>query len=245
MLSVAAGEPQVHTMILPLFDAFGFVAAGVLLANYVFPAFHPFLMEQIPDYPKYSFQPRDELHLFAMIACLIFFGWIGSLIGSHLLGAFVAGICFVNVPRSHLIWKRQMKRIINWCMRIFFGASVAFSIPVTEMISVDAIWKGALVGLVPCIFTKILAGYMYCPTKNGRKSKMKRKTRARKRVSEDVCCSRLGNGLSYVISIDSMLVGFAMVGRGEFAYLVAQMSKSTDYLGGFKGQKMMNESVSL
>jgi Kef-type K+ transport system membrane component KefB len=215
MLSLAAGEPQAHTMILPLLDAFAFVGVGVMLANFVFPALHPFLNQKISDHPKYSFQPRDEIHLFSMVACLILFGWVGSLIGSHLLGAFVAGICFVNVPRSHLIWKRQLKRITNWCMRIFFGATVAFSIPVTEMISLDAIWKGLLVGLVPCILTKILAGYMYCPKKTerkqGKKSKLKRKRKARKRVSPDICCSSLGNGLSYVISIDSMLVGFAMV----------------------------------
>jgi len=253
MLSLAAGEPQAHTMILPLLDAFAFVGVGVMLANFVFPAFHPFLNQNIPDFPKYSFQPRDEIHLFSMVASLIFFGWIGSLIGSHLLGAFVAGICFVNVPRSHLIWKRQLKRITNWCMRIFFGASVAFSIPVAEMISLEAIWKGALVGLVPCILTKILAGYMYCPNKtdqnikHGKKSRLKRKRKrktSRKRVSPDICCSSLGNGLSYVISIDSMLVGFAMVGRGEFAYLVAQMSKSTNFLGtSVNGKKMMSEPI--
>jgi Kef-type K+ transport system membrane component KefB len=249
MLTLASGDPQAHTIVLPLVDAFAFVGMGVGLANYVFIYLKPLLDRHIKDYPKFSFQPRDEIHLMLMLACLVLFGWIGSLIGSHLLGAFVAGVCFVNVPRSHLVWKRQLKRIIKWCMRIFFGASVAFSIPVIEMISPDAIWKGAVVGLVPCILAKILAGCMYRPTQPGTKIYSKGEVVARrpknkkkyKKIPKHICCSRLGDGLSRVMSIESMMVGFAMVGRGEFAYLVAEISKSTTY--GASRKKMLSESI--
>ena len=54
--------------------------------------------------------------------------YLGSLIGSHLLGAFVAGMCFVNVPRSHQVWVTQLKRIIRWLIRIFFAATVGLGL---------------------------------------------------------------------------------------------------------------------
>ena len=95
-----------------------------------------------------------------MIASLVFYSFLGSLIGapraprptaapaepaprppltpppssnrrragSHLLGAFVAGMCFVNVPRSHQVWVTQLKRIIRWLIRIFFAATVGLGL---------------------------------------------------------------------------------------------------------------------
>ena len=38
------------------------------------------------------------------VGAFVLYSCLGSLIGSHLLGAFVAGMCFVNVPRSHQVW---------------------------------------------------------------------------------------------------------------------------------------------
>ena len=80
---------------------------------------------------------------------LAFFGWVSSVLyisgvpfmGSPLLGAFVAGMCFVNVPRSHQIWVTQLKRIIRWLIRIFFAATVGFAVPVKEMKEFESIWK--------------------------------------------------------------------------------------------------------
>ena len=73
-----------------------------------------------------------------MFASVAFFGWVASVgeigpipfIGSPLLGAFVAGMCWVNVPRSHAIWLSQVKRLVKWFMRIFFASTVGFAVPV-------------------------------------------------------------------------------------------------------------------
>ena len=80
-------------------------------------------------------QPRDEVHIFLMVVTLSVLAYItaikemwdgGAFIGSHLLGAFVAGVCFVNVPRSQQIWNNQMKRVVKWMVR-------CFSPPLVEM----------------------------------------------------------------------------------------------------------------
>merc|ERR1712127_955587 len=71
-------------------------------------------------------------------------------------------------------------------IRVFFAATVAFSIPISKLISLDAFLKRTVMGLGPCILTK-------------------------------VCCAPFMGEARWVI-------GWAMVGRAEFAYLIAQMA---------------------
>jgi hypothetical protein len=130
---------------------------------------------------------QNQLILFLMFGLLVLYGWVANLIGSHLLGAFIAGMSFCWMDAALILWQSQVKRIANWLIRLFFGATVAFSIPIDSMMDAEAVWKGALLGVGPCCLTKILAGSF--------------------------------------TGIDKWVVGFAMVGRGEFAYLVAQTAQ--------------------
>lgn len=134
---------------------------------------------------------EDRVLLSLMFALLLGYGWVGALIGSHLLGAFIAGVSFCWMPdhAGLILWHSQVKRIAQWLIRLFFGATVAFSIPIKMMLDVEALWRGVILGLGPCIATKIFAGVF--------------------------------------TGVDKWVVGFAMVGRGEFAYLVAQTAQAT------------------
>merc|ERR1719422_997621 len=71
-------------------------------------------------------------------------------------------------------------------IRIFFSATVAFSIPVSKLLSIEAFLKGSAMGIGPCILTKVL------------------------------CAPFMGDA--------RFVIGWAMVGRAEFAYLIAQMA---------------------
>jgi Kef-type K+ transport system membrane component KefB len=132
------------------------------------------------------FDLQDRVLLTIMFLLLLAYGAAANYIGSHLLGAFIAGVSFCWMPHHAglILWHSQVKRISSWLIRLFFGATVAFSIPIQQMLVPAAIWKGVLLGLGPCIGTKLIAGIF-----TGK---------------------------------DKWVVGFAMVGRGEFAYLVAQ-----------------------
>merc|ERR550534_2004281 len=81
------------------------------------------------------------------------------------------------------IWRSQMKRISSWLIRLFFAATVAFQIPVEEMMEIEAFYKGLILAAIPTIGGKVFAGIFAGKWK--------------------------------------WVIGFAMVGRGEFAYLVA------------------------
>lgn len=190
LINISQGDVTAMSVVLPLVSSFLFVGFGVFIAIKLMPKGVKKAIRFINQNHTASLQPRDEIHIGIMILFVVLFGWIGALIGSHLLGTFVAGVAFAQVSRSGLVWSRQVKRIVNWMMRLFFSASIAFSIPVSVMFTADAFWKGLVLAAVPCIGGKILSG--------------------------------MGSGDT------KWIVGWAMVARGEFAYLVAQTAKDAE-----------------
>jgi Kef-type K+ transport system membrane component KefB len=150
-------------VIVPLVSSFAFVGFGVIGSIYL-PRYFPMLINDQGwiftqlNVANRSLGMQDEIHLFWMLACYLLLSWVGDLVGSALLGAFVAGMLFSCVPRSHHIWEKQFKRITRWLLRIFFSCTVAFSIDVTALFTVEAFWKGLVIGIGPCLLAKIVAG---------------------------------------------------------------------------------------
>jgi Kef-type K+ transport system membrane component KefB len=197
---------DIGTVVIKTALAFGFLGLGVVLAHFAYPHLGK-LFKRIPEVSSASIQPRDELQVFIMLTSLVFFAYIGSLIGSHLLGAFVAGMCFVNVPKSHQIWSHQLKRIVRWFIRIFFAATVGFAVPVQTMLTAEAFGRGAALGIFGGVLGKLVSGLPARTTLLGEK----------KRISSRASFATRGN----VVQPVQYLVGVAMVARGEFAFLVA------------------------
>ena len=210
----------------------------------------------------------SQVHLLLMLLMLGLCSYLGSLIGSHLLGAFVAGMCFVNVPRSHQVWVTQLKRIIRWLIRIFFAATVGlastrtrttrslashptvstsphltsphltsphltllthqvgFAVPIKMMLTLDAFWKGLVLGALPGILCKVVSGVAARKRGMSHGEKMK--------ANQASVMTRFG-----LVQPIQYLVGMAMVARGEFAFLVAY-SASTMTIG---GEPMLREEV--
>jgi len=92
-----------------------------------------------------------------MSVVLVAYATIGWLVGTHLLGAFLAGVSFVSVPRSGVVWRRQVKRVSSLLVKLFFMASVAFSIPVAVLFSGQAVWQGLVLGLAGALGGKLLS----------------------------------------------------------------------------------------
>jgi Kef-type K+ transport system membrane component KefB len=140
--------------------------------------------------PKIS--DKDQALFIIMLAMLVVYALITFLCGTHLWGCFIAGMsyaCLDEEPgHAHHVWTKQTKRITSWMIRIFFSCTVAFSIPVSELLSFEAFLLGSLMGIGPCILTKVLCAFFMGPPR--------------------------------------FVIGWAMVGRAEFAYLIAQMAKA-------------------
>jgi len=139
--------------------------------------------EKIPTERKFN-----EAVMVLMFFLLLSYGSFTMYLGTHLWGAFVAGMSFAGVHKAHHIWSHQTKRITAWMLRIFFSCTVAFAIPFQSLFTLTAFGYGSILGLVACILTKVVSG---------------------------VCMGEA-----------RFVIGWAMVGRAEFAYLIAEMAKS-------------------
>ena len=100
----------------------------------------------------------DGILMLLMSCCLLLYGYLSSHLGTHLLGAFVAGVSFSRVPRGHLVWVMSTKHITRWLLRFFFGGTVAFAIPVKDIFKWRAFYLGLFAAIGPCFLAKMLSG---------------------------------------------------------------------------------------
>jgi Kef-type K+ transport system membrane component KefB len=182
-----------------------FMVVATGLAVFLWPRLLKDVMA--PWVRKFAHHPHkvpieDEAILFIMLLVLAAYAGITFFCGTHLWGCFIAGMSFAclghDVFHAHQLWEKQTKRITAWMLRIFFACTVAFSIPVAELLSFDAFWKGTIMGIGPCIATKV-----FC---------------------------------AFFMGKSRWVIGWAMVGRAEFAYLIAQMGLA----GGMMDQKLFS-----
>ena len=77
-----------------------------------------------------------EQHRGNVILGLIFATALGLVPGCHyagssyLLGAFLTGLMYCQLDDVHHIWVGQVKRMMQWMLRIFFSATIGFAIPI-------------------------------------------------------------------------------------------------------------------
>lgn len=176
------GFDPVTCVVFPIIGCIFMVAAGALGIS-----FWPKVLDQMKT--KLDSEKRFmEFVMTLMFFLLLAYGSFTMYLGTHLWGAFTAGMSFAGYHQAHHIWSHQTKRMTAWMLRVFFSCTVAFAIPFKALFTVEAFLYGSIMGIVACILTKVIAG----------------------------CC--MGDA--------KFVIGWAMVGRAEFAYLIAEMAKS-------------------
>lgn len=80
---------------------------------------------------------------------------------SHLLGAFLAGLMFCTDHTIHHVWQKQIKRVLQWMLRIFFASTIGFAIPIREFTSWAVISRGLVYCF--CMFGKLMTGFFARP----------------------------------------------------------------------------------
>jgi len=199
LFSLRGDFDVMSTVVNPIIGV-AFMGIAMVLAVKFWPGF---INNQIlPRLPKKQGDPKvsseDEALFLVMFAVLIVYATTTHFLGTHLWGCFIAGMSFACIDppnhkgHTHHVWVRQTKRMTSWMIRIFFSCTVAFSIPISKLLSIDAFLKGSLMGIGPCVLTKVL------------------------------CAPFMGNA--------KFVIGWAMVGRAEFAYLIAQMAAAANMI---------------
>ena len=111
----------------PVFAAIGFVTGVGLLAVYIMPRILLRLLKLAPA----RLVEKTALCALAAVTC----GLCSALEyggSSYLLGAFLSGVCFCTLPSITHVWERQVKRVQTWLLRIFFGCTIGFEVPVAS-----------------------------------------------------------------------------------------------------------------
>jgi len=192
LFSIGAGDIGFMTFLPAILGITGMVGILAFAATLALPTVEALLL-LAPKRPGAKVSPVDELLFIMMMLLVLLLGTAFFFAGTHLWGCFMAGMCFAKLHIAHHVWVKQTKRVTSWMIRIFFSCTVAFSIPIDELISIDAFWKGTIMGIIPCIATKVFCAFFVPKTR--------------------------------------WVIGWAMVGRAEFAYLIAQLAASSSMMG--------------
>jgi len=152
----AMKDPTAINILLPLIvSPVLIVGIGYLAIRWI-PKWIKVLMSKVP-------KEHRENSILALLFCATFVmvplcHFLGS---SHLLGAFLAGLCFCTDHTIHHVWDHQIKRVLSWMLRVFFAATIGFAIPIQEFANVRVITRGLIYCV--CDIGKIVQGFFSRP----------------------------------------------------------------------------------
>ena len=154
----ATKDPTALNFLIPVVSAvlflllFGYAAVSVIppiLSKKILPNFH-----------------HHESRQNVVLALILFFAIV--LIpachfsrGSYLLGCFLAGLCFCTDHHTHEVWTSQIKRLLQWLMRLFFACTIGFEVPVKNLADPKVV--GTSLVFVVIIFAKLSSGIFAFP----------------------------------------------------------------------------------
>jgi len=183
------GDDMNFLTFLPLILGCLFMLVAVIAAVKVWPQFIMWMFSKIPETkPDAKVTRHDEVMWLLMFVTLCAYAQITHLCGTHLWGCFIAGMCFSTQHYAVHVWVKQVKRFTVWWLRLFFACTLAWSIPINDLFTLEAFWQGSIMGIGPCVLMKVF------------------------------CAPFMGSA--------RWVIGWAMVGRAEFAYFIAIMAKS-------------------
>merc|ERR1719411_1703841 len=135
----ALAEPTVMAIAMPLIVSPVLIVLIGYLAIAWIPRWTKALMSRVPK------DSRENVILALLFVATFFFVPLVHFLGSsHLLGAFLAGLCFCTDHTIHHAWHHQIKRVLQWMLRIFFAAAIGFAIPILEFGSPAVIIRGVI-----------------------------------------------------------------------------------------------------
>eukprot|EP01083_Nonionella_stella_P209283 758792_1 len=152
----AMADPTVWKILMPLLVS----PAFILLFGFLAIKVTPWLIQQI--------MMKTNKHQHENVILLLLFVATFTLIpvcfyagSSHLLGAFLAGLMFCTDHTIHEAWNNQIKRIMQWMLRVFFACTIGFAVPIMDFWSKPVLFGGLLYFVA--IIGKILTGVFAKP----------------------------------------------------------------------------------
>lgn len=199
-LESLSGTIDAASVLIPVVSAVAFLVIGGYIALFIFP---PLVHKYI--HPRVSTEHLGKAELAIMFGILLFMlpaTYYAK--ASYLMGAFIAGLAFCTSHDLHHEFIRQLKRVMQWLLRIFFAASIGFQVPIKDFGDGEVIWKGLVFCLA--LLGKLAVGFM---VPNFTQSSSFTKYHLR----------------------DCLITGFSMAAEGEFAFVIAVFAVSEELIG--------------
>lgn len=140
VLKAAHDEPTVWHFVRPVVSSFGIFAIGCILRILAANSFLADVRSQ---------KMLSEVPPWHVLSCMVILALGFSFAADYfysttLLGTFMAGLICGCVPIAKLTWDTSSlpEHIVPWAVRLFFAASVGFSIPVAALFHASAIKYG-------------------------------------------------------------------------------------------------------
>ncbi|KAM3069286.1 hypothetical protein ACMFMG_010793 [Clarireedia jacksonii] len=122
------------------------------------------------------------------------------------------------------MYEDYFKAVMDYLLVPFFFASIGFSIPITDMFEGSIVWKGIVYAIL-MIIAKGLVGIVIYAEHFFRIWRSPQKNVAQRSTPQGQEDS--GRDIPHM---EALLIGFAMIARGEIGFLIASLSQSSGTL---------------
>jgi len=196
------GNPSGWDYAQPIVASVGSVVIGGILALIVFPKLLPIVFNYFPTDPKKA-QLRRWMQLTLLIGVSTLIAFLCGFAGSSdLLGTFCGAMPFSAFPEVVEAWGRYSKQIVNWGGRLFFAATVGFGVPEVKAGKGNML-DGEAFGKGVILFLVAVIGKSF-----------------------------LAPFAIPLTGMEAAKFSFAMQGRGEFSFLIADAAAEDGIYGG-------------
>ena len=144
--------------IIPIVSAVGMIIVFGAAAVYVIP---PLMNKKFLPHFHHHHDRQNVVLALILLSTLALMPTSHYAKGSYLLGCFLAGVCFCTDHHTHSVWSSQVKRVLQWLMRLFFACTIGFEVPIKNMGSGKVIGHAFVYVII--IFTKMGSGIFAFP----------------------------------------------------------------------------------
>ena len=153
----ALKDPTVVNFLVPIASSLAFIVLVGYLATRVVP--DVLVKQVVPRVPK--------RHLEGVLLGAVFVAAYGMMVAthygksSHLLGAFLGGLCFCSLSSMQHVWHAQVEKILSWLIRVFFACTIGFEVPIRDLWTAPVLARAAVFMLAA--FGKVATGLFARP----------------------------------------------------------------------------------
>ena len=136
----ALKNPTPVNFVVPIASSSRFIVLVGYLATRVVP--DVLVKQVVPRVPK--------KHLEGVLLGAVFVAAYAMMVtthygrSSHLLGAFLGGLCFCSLSSMQHVWHAQVEKILSWLIRVFFACTIGFEVPIRDLWTAPVLARAAV-----------------------------------------------------------------------------------------------------